>query len=137
MNITRRVSMKKTKVLYRAALLLLAAGFIIGSGYAYAAVNPDMGLPMYPGARVNPAYPPINAPHMKNIHLLTHDPLEKVIAWYTQKLGKFDIDRQKKGTQAMWNKDTPDGFFMTVTITTIVAPAGQVEIIMTKMRPVN
>jgi hypothetical protein len=35
---------------------------------------------MYPGAKVNPASPPINAPHMKNIHILTSDPFEKVVA---------------------------------------------------------
>ena len=89
---------------------------------------------MYPGAKVNPASPPINAPHMKNIHILTGDPFEKVVAWYSQKLGKFDIDRQKKGTQALWNKETDDGNFMTVTISNILSPAGQVEITMTKMK---
>jgi hypothetical protein len=54
--------------------------------------------------------------------------------WYSQKLGEFDIDRQKKGTQALWNKETDDGIFMTVTISNISAPVGQVEITMTKMK---
>jgi hypothetical protein len=71
---------------------------------------------------------------MKNIHIFTSDPFDKVVAWYTQKLGKFTIDRQKKGTQAMWDKKTPDGVVMTVTISNINAPAGKVEITMTKMK---
>jgi hypothetical protein len=96
--------------------------------------NMDIGLPMYPGAKVNPAFPPINAPHLKNIHIFTSDPLDKVVTWYSGKLGKFDIDRQKKGTQAMWHKEAADGFFMTVTISNIDAPAGQVEITMNKMK---
>ena len=62
--------MKKTILLYVAFLLLLAAVFTIGSVCAYAAVNIDIGLPMYPGATVNPAYPPINESHTKNIHIL-------------------------------------------------------------------
>lgn len=126
--------MKKTILLYVAFLLLLAAVFTIGSVCAYAAVNIDIGLPMYPGATVNPAYPPINESHTKNIHILTSDPFEKVVAWYTKKLGKFDIDRQKKGTQAMWDKETNDGFFITVIISNMNAPAGKVEITMTKMK---
>jgi hypothetical protein len=134
MNITRRSSMKKTILLYVAFLLLVPTVFIITNSCAYAAGNLDIGLPMYPGAKVNPAYSPINAPQMKNIHILTSDPFEKVVAWYTQKLGKFDIDRQKKGTQALWNKEAPDGFFMTVTISNIFAPAGQVEITLMKMK---
>jgi predicted small lipoprotein YifL len=96
--------------------------------------NMDIGLPMYPGAKVNPAYPPISAPHLKNIHILTGDPLEKVVEWYSQKLGKFDVDSQKNGTQALWHKEASDGFFMTVTISTMTAPAGQVEITMNKMK---
>jgi hypothetical protein len=96
--------------------------------------NMDIGLPMYPDAKVNPAYPPISAPHLKNIHILTSDPLEKVVAWYSGKLGKFDIDRQKNGTQALWHKEAADGFFMTITISTMTAPAGQVEITMNKMK---
>ncbi len=126
--------MKKTILFYVAFLLLVPAVFSMSNGCAYAAGNQDMGFPMYPGAKVNPAYPPINAPHMKNIHILTGDPFEKVVAWYSQKLGKFDIDRQKKGTQALWNKETDDGNFMTVTISNILSPAGQVEITMTKMK---
>ncbi len=126
--------MKKTILLNVACLVLVPAVFIMGHGCAYAADIPDMGFPMYPGAKVNPAFPPISAPHMKNIHILTSDPFEKVVAWYSQKLGKFDIDRQKKGTQALWNKETDDGNFMTVTISNILSPAGQVEITMTKMK---
>jgi hypothetical protein len=71
---------------------------------------------------------------MKNIHILTSDPFEKVVAWYSPKLEKFDIDRQQKGTQALWHKETDDGIFMTVTISNIFSPAGQVEITMTKMK---
>jgi len=93
----------------------------------------DIGLPIYPGAKQDPAQPSVNAPHMKNIHIFTSDPLEKVVEWYSRKLGEFDIERQTGGTQAMWSKKTPDGIFMTVTISNIFAPPGQVEITMTKM----
>lgn len=95
----------------------------------------DLGLPVYPGATQDPEYPPINAPHLKNLHILTSDPFDKVVEWYSQKLGPFDIDKQQKGSQAMWNKETPDGFFMTATITTILAPPGKVAIVLNKMRP--
>jgi hypothetical protein len=98
--------MKKTVLVYVTFLLLVPTVFIMGSGCACATGNPDIGLPMYPGAKVNPAYPPTNAPQIKNTHILTGDPFEKVVAWYSQKLGEFDIDRQKKGTQALWSKET-------------------------------
>ena len=94
-----------------------------------------LGLPLYPGATQDPEYPPINAPHMKNLHILTSDPFDKVVEWYSQKLGPFDIDKQQGGSQAMWNKETQDGFFMTATITTILAPPGKVAIVLNKMRP--
>jgi hypothetical protein len=96
--------------------------------------TPDFGLSTYPRATVNPAFPPVNAPHLKNIHVLTSDPFDKVVEWYSQKLGKFDIDTQKDGAQAMWSKETDDGFFMTVTISTLTAPAGQVEVTINKMK---
>ena len=134
MNSTWMCSMKKIILIYAAFLLLVPAGLIIVNSCACAADNLDIGLPMYPGAKVDPANPPINAPHIKNIHIFTSDPFEKVVAWYSQKLGKFDIERQKKGTQAMWDKKSPDGVVTTVIISNIFAPAGQVEITMTKMK---
>ena len=93
-----------------------------------------LGLPLYPGATQDPEYPPINAPHIKNLHILTSDPFDKVVEWYSQKLGPFDIDKQKGGSQAMWNKKTQDGFFMTATITSILAPPGKVAIVLNKMK---
>jgi hypothetical protein len=93
-----------------------------------------LGLPLYPGATQDPEYPPVNAPHIKNLHILTSDPFETVVEWYSQKLGPFDIDKQQKGSQAMWNKETQDGFFMTATITTILAPPGKVAIVLNKMK---
>ena len=126
--------MKKTILPYVAFLLLVPTLFHLSNGCVCAADHLDIGLPMYPGAKVNPASPPINAPHMKNLHILSSDPFQKVLDWYTQKLGKFMIDPQKGGTQALWSKETKDGVVMTVTISNISAPAGQVEITMTKMK---
>jgi len=125
---------KKTNRVYAVFLLSVGVIFIMTNGCTHAAGNPDLGFPMYPGAKVNPASPPTDAPHMKNIQIFTSDPFEKVVAWYSQKLGKFDIDRQKKGMQAFWNKETDDGTVMTVNISNISAPAGQVKITMTKMK---
>jgi hypothetical protein len=107
---------------------------VLGSGFAHAAGDMDIGLPMYPGAKQDPANPPVNAPHMKNLHLLTSDPFQKVLDWYTQKLGKFTVDPQKGGTQALWDKKTPDGVVMTVTVTNIKVPPGQTKIVMTKFQ---
>jgi hypothetical protein len=92
----------------------------------------DMGLPMYPGAEQDPEQPPINTPHMKNIKILTGDSFDEVVAWYSKELGEFDIDHQKKGSQALWSKETDDGIFQAATITTIFAPAGKVAIILVK-----
>lgn len=97
-----------------------------------AAADIDIGLPMYPGAEQDPEQPPINTPHMKNIKLLTDDSFDDVVAWYTKELGEFNIDHQKKGSQALWSKETDDGIFQTTTITTMFAPAGKVAIIMVK-----
>jgi hypothetical protein len=97
-----------------------------------AAGDQGIGLPMYPDAKQDPEFPLINTPQMKNIHLLTGDSFDKVVEWYTQKLGAFDVDKQPGGSQALWSKDTDDGFFMTTTISTIKAPAGKVAITMTK-----
>lgn len=94
----------------------------------------DLGFPIYPGAKQDPESPPVNAPHLKNLHILTSDPFEKVVAWYSQKFGPFDIDKQKGGSQAMWHKETKDGFFMNITITTISAPAGKVVVVLNKMK---
>lgn len=93
-----------------------------------------LGFPIYPGATQDPEYPPINEPQIKNLHVLTSDPFDKVVEWYSQKLGPFDIDNQKEGSQALWNKETPDGFFMTATISTILAPPGKVAIVLNKMK---
>ncbi len=92
----------------------------------------DIGLPMYPSAEQDPEQPPINTPHMKNIKLLTDDSFDDVVAWYSKELGEFDIDHQKKGSQALWNKETDEGIFQAATITTIFAPAGKVAIILVK-----
>ena len=67
---------------------------------------------------------------MKNLHLLTGDSFEKVVEWYSQKLGKFTIDRQKRGNQALYDKQTKDG--EVTTITTINVPAGQTKIVLMK-----
>ena len=94
-----------------------------------------IGLPIYPGAKQDPEHPPINTPNFKNIHVLTSDPFDKVVKWYSQKLGEFDVDETpKKGkTQALWNKETGDGVLRTATISTINTPAGQVSITLVKM----
>ena len=92
----------------------------------------DMGLPMYPGAEQDPEQPPINAPHMKNIKILTSDSFDEVVAWYSKELGEFDIDHQEKGSQALWNKESDDGLWQAVTISTILAPPGKVAITMVK-----
>ena len=126
--------MKKTILICVALLLLVSTVFIIGRGSACAAGDQDMGFPMYPGAKPDPANPAVNAPHIKNVHIFSSDPFEKVVAWYSEKLGKFDIDRQAKGAQALWYKETEDGFFMNVTISTLTAPPGQVEITLNKMK---
>jgi hypothetical protein len=92
----------------------------------------DIGLPMYPGAEQDPEQPPINTPHMKNIKILTDDSFDEVVAWYSKELGEFDIDHQEKGSQAMWNKESDDGLWQAVTISTILAPPGKVAITMVK-----
>jgi hypothetical protein len=91
----------------------------------------DVGLPIYPGSEQDPQNPPINTPHMKNLKLLTSDSFDEVVAWYSQKLGEFDIDNQDKGSQALWNKKTDD-LFQAVTISTINADAGKVVITLVK-----
>lgn len=91
----------------------------------------DVGLPMYPGAEQDPEQPPINTPHMKNIKILTGDSFDEVVAWYTEKLGEFQIDEQEKGNQALWNKET-DGTFQSATISTILSPEGKVTITLVK-----
>ncbi|MHC1725013.1 MAG: hypothetical protein AB9866_03135 [Syntrophobacteraceae bacterium] len=126
--------MKKTILICVALLLLAPLICIIGKGSACAVGDQDMGFPIYPGAKQAPANPAVNAPHLKNIHVFSSDPFDKVVAWYSHKLGKFDIDRQAKGTQALWHKETDDGFFMNVTISTLTAPPGQVEITLNKMK---
>ncbi|NWF90832.1 MAG: hypothetical protein HXY50_15410 [Ignavibacteriaceae bacterium] len=60
---------------------------------------------------------------MKNIKLLTSDSFDEVVAWYTEKLGEFQVDNQKKGSQALWRKES-DGTIQTATISTILSPAG-------------
>ena len=92
----------------------------------------DIGLPIYPGAEQDPEQPPINTPHMKNIKILTGDSFDEVVAWYSKELGEFDIDHQEKGSQAMWNKESDDGMWQAVTISTILAPPGKVAITMVK-----
>ena len=126
--------MKKKNAKKSAFLLLILTIVVFGNHFVYAAGDPDLGLPIYPGAKQDPSSPPINAPHMKNAHLLTPDPFQKVLDWYTQKLGKFRVDPQKKGTQALWNKKSPDGVVMTVTVTTINALPGQTKIVMTRFQ---
>jgi hypothetical protein len=56
--------MKKTILFYVAFLLLVPAVFSMSNGCACAAGNLDMGFPMYPGAKVNPAYPPIDSENL-------------------------------------------------------------------------
>lgn len=92
----------------------------------------DEGFPIYPGAVEDPENPPVNAPHMKNIHVVTSDPFDKVVEWYSQKLGPFDVERQEKGSQAMWSKDMGGGVVMTTTISNILAPPGKVAIVLTR-----
>jgi hypothetical protein len=84
----------------------------------------NTGFHMYPGTKQDPAIPPVNVPHVKNIYILTSGPFEKVVEWYSQKLGKFQVEHQKDGKQALWDKMTPEGVFMTVTISNILALAG-------------
>jgi hypothetical protein len=92
----------------------------------------DIGLPMYPGAQQDPEQPPIVTPHMKNIKILTSDSFDEVVKWYSKELGEFDIDHQEKGSQALWNKESSDGLWQAVTISTILAPPGKVAITMVK-----
>jgi hypothetical protein len=86
-------------------LFLLTTVFVPCNGSAYAADDMDIGFPIYPGSKQDPANPSINAPHMKNIHIFTSDPFEKVVEWYSQKLGKFQVEHQKRGKQALGQKD--------------------------------
>lgn len=97
-----------------------------------AAGDIDIGLPMYPGAEQDQEQPPINTPHLKNIKLLTSDSFDEVVQWYSKELGEFDIDHQEKGSQALWNKESDDGLWQAVTISTILAPPGKVAITMVK-----
>ena len=92
----------------------------------------DDGFPIYPNATQDPKNPPISTPFMTNIHLLTSDPFDTVVEWYTQKLGSFQVDRQERGSQALWNKKMGGGYVMTATITNILAPPGNVVIVLTK-----
>ena len=64
----------------------------------------------------------------QNLHLLSGDPFSKILAWYTEKLGKFRDASSKKGQQALWNDKTPEGRVRMVTISTIGAPEGKVKI---------
>lgn len=126
--------MRKIILIQVAFLFLVLTVFMIGKGSVHAAGYQDMGLPIYPGAKQDPANPPINAPHMKNLHILSSDPFEKVLDWYSQKLGKFTTDPQKGGIQALWSKKNNDGVVMTVTISNINSPPGQTKITMTKFQ---
>ncbi len=67
---------------------------------------------------------------MKNIRVLSSDPFDKVVAWYSKKLGEFDVEQVpgKGGPQALWNKETEDGVALSATISNINAPVGQVAI---------
>ena len=91
----------------------------------------DVGLPIYPGSEQDPENPPIDTPHMKNIKLLTNDSFDEVVAWYTEKLGEFQVDNQDKGSQALWRKES-DGTVQTATISTILSPEGKVTITLVK-----
>jgi hypothetical protein len=124
--------MKRTFFVGLVLLLSIPIVFLVAKDGAQAAGEPDIGIPIYPGAKQDPAIPPLNTPFMKNLHLLTGDPFDKVLAWYTQELGKFTVDPQKKGTQALYSKKNKDGEVMTVTITTINVPAGQTKIVLNK-----
>jgi hypothetical protein len=130
------------------AILMMSSFIIIGCGEKKSEVKTaeemteqssnentavgDIGLPMYPGAEQDPEQPPINTPHMKNIKILTSDSFDEVVAWYSKELGEFDIDHQEKGSQAMWNKESDDGMWQAVTISTILSPPGKVAITMVK-----
>jgi hypothetical protein len=113
-------------------LVLFTVVFSMGIGSGNAADNKIPGLQYYPGAVEDPANPAINAPQMQNVHLLTSDPYEKVLTWYSQKLGKFTDASSPKGKQALWREEPKEGGFKTVTITTVDAPAGKVRIVMAK-----
>jgi hypothetical protein len=128
----RRCVVKKSILLCASFLVLLTVGFLIGSMSANAAGNKIAGLQYYPGAKEDPANPAINVPHMQNVHLLTGDSFEKVLTWYTQKIGKFTDASSSKGKQSLWRNEPKEGGFMTVTISTIEVPPGQVRITMTK-----
>jgi hypothetical protein len=91
----------------------------------------DVGLPIYPNAEQDPENPPIKTPHMQNLKLLTDDSFEEVVKWYTEKLGKFQINTQKKGSQALWRKEA-GGSVQAATISTILAPEGKTAITLVK-----
>ena len=124
--------MKRAFLLCGSFLLFFTFVFFIGTLSSHAADNQIAGLHYYPGAKEDPASPAISAPHMQNVYLLTSDPFEKVLAWYTRKIGKFKELSSTKGKQATWREEPKEGGFKTVTISTINAPAGQVKITMTK-----
>lgn len=92
----------------------------------------DIGMPIYPDAEQDPEQPPINTPHMKNIKILTDDSFDEVVNWYSKQIGEFDIDHQEKGSQALWNKESDDGMWQAVTISTILAPKGKTAITLVK-----
>jgi hypothetical protein len=103
--------MKKAFLLCGSFLLLFTFVYFIGISLVHAADNQIPGLHYYPGAKEDPANPAIIAPHMQNVHLLTKDSFEKVLAWYTQKIGKFTDLSSSKGKQATWREEPKeDGY---------------------------
>jgi len=122
--------MRRSMPLLVVLQFLFVSIILVGRSPAPAAQPPDIGLPIYPGAIQDPANPPLKTPFMQNLQLLSGDPFEKAVAWYTQKLGKFKDLSSKKGQQAAWDDKSPEGRVRTVTISTIGAPAGKVRIVL-------
>src|SRR3972149_11227277 len=87
--------------------LIWAGPCLIGVDWANAAPSEkDLGLPIYPGTKPDPKYPSLDKPQLKNIHLLTSDPFDKVVEWYRQKLGRFRVTKTpNRGNHALWRED--------------------------------